>query len=49
MVEKFEKLASHVLPAHQVASICDTVLNLEETPDVRALARLLTKSNLTKG
>lgn len=41
VVEKFEKLASHVLPAHQVESICDTVLNLEETSDVRALARLL--------
>jgi aconitate decarboxylase len=43
IVEKFEKLASHVIPANQVAAIRDAVLNLETLPDSSALARLLRK------
>jgi aconitate decarboxylase len=43
VLEKFEKLASHVLPAAQVASIRDAVLNLEKLPDAAKLAQLLTK------
>jgi 2-methylcitrate dehydratase PrpD len=43
VVEKFEKLAGHVAPAAQVASIRDTVLNLEKLPDASKLAKLLTK------
>ncbi len=41
VVEKFDKLAGHLLPAAQVASIRDTVLNLEKLPDARKLADLL--------
>lgn len=44
IVEKFEKLAGHVVPASQVASIRDAVLNLEKLPDVSRLTRLLTKT-----
>lgn len=43
VVEKFEKLASHVLPPSQVAATRDAVLNLETLPDVSKLAHLLTK------
>ena len=43
IVEKFEKLAGHVVPASQVASIRDAVLDLEKLPDVTRLTRLLTK------
>ena len=43
MVEKFEKLARHVIPADQVAAIRDAVLNLETLPDLSRLAHLLTK------
>jgi len=42
VVEKFEKLASQVLPARQAAELRDTVLNLEKQQDVSGLARLLT-------
>jgi aconitate decarboxylase len=44
VVEKFEKLAGHVIPAAQAASIRDAVLNLEKLPDSARLAKLLTKS-----
>jgi aconitate decarboxylase len=44
VVEKFEKLAGHVAPAAQVASIRDAVLNLEKLPDASKLAQLLTKA-----
>jgi aconitate decarboxylase len=44
IVEKFEKLAGHVVPASQVASIRDAVLELEKLPDVTTLTRLLTKN-----
>ncbi len=44
VVEKFEKLAAHVLPIQQVSSIRDAVLNLEELPDAAMLARLLTRN-----
>jgi 2-methylcitrate dehydratase PrpD len=43
VVEKFEKLARHVLPAGQVAATRDAVLKLETLPDLSRLARLLTK------
>ena len=43
VVEKFEKLASHVIPAGQVAATRDAVLNLETLPDLSRLAHLLTK------
>lgn len=41
VVAKFEKLASRVLPANQVAGIRDFVLHVEQHPDASALARLL--------
>ena len=44
VVEKFEKLAGHVVPAKQVASIRDAVLNLEKMPDSTKLAHLLVKA-----
>jgi aconitate decarboxylase len=43
VVEKFENLAGHVIPAGQVAAIREAVLNLETLPDSRRLAHLLTK------
>jgi 2-methylcitrate dehydratase PrpD len=43
VVEKFEKLAGHVLPVQQVSSIRDAVLELEKLPDAALLARLLAK------
>jgi len=43
VVGKFQKLAASVLPASQVASIRDAVLNLEKLPVVATLARLLAK------
>ncbi|HEV2522246.1 MAG TPA: MmgE/PrpD family protein [Candidatus Acidoferrales bacterium] len=43
VVEKFENLAGHVLPAGHVAAIREAVLNLETLPDSSRLARLLTK------
>ena len=43
VVEKFEKLARHSLPADQVASIRDAVLKLEKLPDAAKLGRLLTR------
>ena len=44
VVEKFDKLAGHQVPAARVASIRDAVLNLEKLPDASALARLMTKA-----
>ncbi len=44
VVEKFNKLAGHTVPAAQVASIRDAVLNLEKLPDAGQLARLMTKT-----
>jgi aconitate decarboxylase len=44
VVGKFEKLASRVLPARQVAAICANVLQLEKMQDTRDLARLLVLS-----
>jgi aconitate decarboxylase len=43
VVEKFEKLAGHVLPNGQLALIRDAILSLEKLPDASTLARLLTK------
>jgi aconitate decarboxylase len=43
VTDKFEKLASHVLPARQVESIADAVLHLETLPHAVTLARVLTK------
>jgi len=40
VVEKFDKLAGHAVPAAQVASIRDAVLKLEKLPDAGQLARL---------
>jgi aconitate decarboxylase len=44
VVEKFQKLAGHVLPDEQVVMIRDAILSLEKLPDARALARLLVKN-----
>jgi len=41
VVEKFEKLARHALPALQVEALRDAVLNLEKLEDARLIARLL--------
>ncbi len=41
VVAKFEKLASRVLPARQMAELRDTVLDLEKQQDATILARLL--------
>jgi aconitate decarboxylase len=41
VVEKFEKLASRVLPPRQVTQLRDAVLGLEKQRDVSAVARLL--------
>jgi aconitate decarboxylase len=43
VIAKFEKLAGHTLAADHVASIRDTVLNLENIPDVSELVTLLAK------
>lgn len=43
VVRKFENLAGHVMPADQVASIRDAVLQLEQLPEANKLAELLTK------
>ena len=43
VVEKFENLAGHAIPADQTAAIRDVVLNLETLPDSSRLAHLLTK------
>src|SRR5713101_5011510 len=43
VVEKFENLAGHVMPAGQVAAIREAILNLETLPDSSKLPRLLTK------
>ena len=43
VVEKFENLAGHVIPAGQVSAIREAVLNLEKLPDSSRLANLLTK------
>jgi 2-methylcitrate dehydratase PrpD len=43
VVAKFEKLAAHVLSKAQAAQLRDAVLNLENLPDARVLARLLKK------
>jgi 2-methylcitrate dehydratase PrpD len=44
VVEKFDKLAGHAIPAAQVAAIRDAVLNLDKLPDSGKLAQLLTKA-----
>jgi hypothetical protein len=43
IVEKFVKLATHVLPRAQVDKICDLILNLEKHADAAELPRLLVK------
>ena len=43
VVEKFQKLASHALPATRVDQIINTVLNLEKLDDANVLAMLLTR------
>ncbi len=43
IVEKFEKLASHVLPARQATALRDAVLGLEMLEDATGLVRLLAK------
>lgn len=43
VVEKFEKLAVHVLSKDQVAKLCDGVLDLENLPDAAQIAHLLEK------
>ena len=42
IVDKFEKLASHVLPAKQVSAIRDAVLGLDKLEGTSTLLRLLT-------
>jgi len=41
IIEKFEKLVRHVLPAGQTEQLRDWVLNLEKQDDARELAQLL--------
>jgi 2-methylcitrate dehydratase PrpD len=41
VVEKFEKLAKHALPADRVAALRDAVLGLDALPDAAELPRLL--------
>ncbi|OGA51463.1 MAG: 2-methylcitrate dehydratase [Betaproteobacteria bacterium RIFCSPLOWO2_12_FULL_62_58] len=43
-VEKFEKLATHVLPRPQVEKLRDAMLGLEKLEDAAQIARLLTKA-----
>jgi aconitate decarboxylase len=43
IVEKFEKLAAHVLPRSQVEQVRDAVLATDEMDDVASLVRLLAK------
>jgi 2-methylcitrate dehydratase PrpD len=43
VVQKFEKLAKHVLPIAQVEQLRDAVLNLDKMSDVAHLSRLLAK------
>ncbi|HEY9459300.1 MAG TPA: MmgE/PrpD family protein, partial [Paralcaligenes sp.] len=45
VIEKFDKLASHVLPHAQVVKIRDWMLNLEQQTDAGELARLLAKAS----
>jgi 2-methylcitrate dehydratase PrpD len=50
VVEKFEKLASHVLPTAQVGAIRDAVLGIDNLDDAVSVARLLaSKSGLYLG
>ena len=44
VVEKFEKLAMHVLPPPQVEKLRDAMLGLENLQDAAQLARLLAKA-----
>src|SRR3990172_6217673 len=44
VVEKFEKLATHVLPRPQVERLRDAMLGLESLKDAAQIARLLVKS-----
>jgi aconitate decarboxylase len=44
VVEKFEKLAGHIVPPSQAAAIRDAVLDLEKLPDANGLIKLLAKS-----
>ena len=41
VVEKFEKLATHALPAPKVAELRDAMLGLEEEADVRRIVELM--------
>lgn len=43
VIAKFEKLASHALPASQVAQLRDAVLGMEELTSASRLAQLLTQ------
>jgi hypothetical protein len=43
VVEKFEKLATHVLPRAQVEKLRDATLAVEELSDASQLARLMAK------
>ncbi len=44
IVDKFTKLATHVVPHSQANAIAEWILALEEQPDARALARLLVRN-----
>ena len=44
VVEKFEKLAAHVLPRPQIEQLRDTMLGLETLDDASRIARLMIKS-----
>jgi aconitate decarboxylase len=43
IVEKFEKLATHVLPRQQVEQLRDAMLKLETLKDAGQIARLMEK------
>ena len=44
IVEKFTKLATHVVPRSQAEAIAEWILGLEERPDARALSSLLVRN-----
>lgn len=41
IVEKFQKLAGHALPAAKVAALCDAMLNLDKETDLRRIVGLM--------
>jgi hypothetical protein len=44
IVDKFTKLATHVVPRSQADAIAEWILGLEDQADARSLARLLVRN-----